>query len=97
MTKPRRKISTRKVKKKTRKTMKSGTTYIKYTKKRIHNQEREYNNSYNNSYENVLHSLTNSSKDNRTHISNVILSNLSKKNGKHKNNNYRYFSEGVTV
>ena len=88
MTKLHRKSSTRKVKRGTRK---SSITYTKYTKKRIHNQEREHNNRY----ENISHSLTSSSKDNRTHISNLIISNLSKKKGNRKNTNYRYFSEGA--
>ena len=89
MTKPHRKGSTHKLK---RGTMRSRATYIKHTKKHIHNQEREHNNRY----DNISHSLTNSSKDYITHINNIILSNLSnKKKMTRNNNNYRYFSEGA--
>ena len=85
MTKTHRKGSTRKVKRGTKR-----RSHAAHIKTRGHKQRRE-----NRSDENLLHSLTTSSKDNRAHISNLIISNLSnKKKGTRGRNNYRYFSEG---
>jgi hypothetical protein len=97
MTKPHRKRVSRKVKKGARKTRAARATratratHSRNTKVRIHSQRPE-----NADPEKILHSLTDSSKDNRSHISNLILLNLSKKKkGTRSKNNYRYFSEGA--
>ena len=88
MAKSHKKRVTHKVKRGTRKTR---ATHSRHTKVRIHNQIPE-----NAHPEQTMHSLTNSSKDNRSHISNLILLNLSKKKkGTRSKNNYRYFSEGA--
>jgi hypothetical protein len=91
MTKPHKKGSTRKMKRGTRR--RSHATHRNHRNHRTrHLQTR---NDENNHPEQRLHSLTSSSKDNRAHISNLIISNLSnKKKGTRGHSNYRYFSEG---
>ena len=91
MAKSHKKRVTHKVKRGAIKARSTRSRHSRHRKMRIHNQRPE------NIYpEQNLHSLTSSSKDNRTHISNLILLNLSKKKkGTRSKNNYRYFSEGV--
>jgi hypothetical protein len=89
MIKTHRKGSTRKIKRGTKRW--SHATHTKYRNQHLHNQ-----NDKNNHPEQLLHSLTSSSKDNRVHINNLILSNLSnKKKGTRGRNNYRSFIEGA--
>ncbi len=94
MAKSHKKRVTHKIKRGARKTRSTRSIHSRHSihrKMRIHNQRPE------NIYpEKNLHSLTSSSKDNRTHISNLILLNLSKKKkGTRSKNNYRYFSQGA--
>ena len=91
MAKLHKKRVTHKVKRGTRKTRATHSRHSRNTKVRIHSQRPE-----NADPEQTMHSLTNSSKDNRSHISNLILLNLYKnKKGTRSKNNYRYFSEGA--
>jgi hypothetical protein len=94
MTKPHRKGSTRKMKRGTRR--RSRATHRNHRNHRTHRTRHlQTRNDENNHPEQRLHSLTSSSKDNRAHISNLIISNLSnKKKGTRGHSNYRYFSEG---
>jgi len=91
MAKSHKKRVTHKVKMGARKARSTRSRHSRHRKVRIHNQRPE-----NAHPEQNTHSLTSSSKDNRSHISNLILLNLSKKKkGTRSKNNYRYFSEGA--